>query len=517
MLEVVTKLAVGFSMANISQGIKPPQVIDMEEAVLGAALIDSNGLFEVIAVLRTPDAFYIEAHKYIYTAILSLFNGNEPVDLLTVSTRLKSLGKLELAGGDLYLIKLTQKISSSAHQEYHARIILQMYMKRMIIKFNAGVTALAYDDSTDVFDLIDRWAKEFDTIADVISVGRSTMQWKPALQELKLTVEMLSKNDDESRLVGVDTGFKRINQYTGGYRKQDLVIVAARPGMGKTAKVLKTAVANLKKEVPVGFISGEMSMNQLTARAFAIDTNFHLNQLMKYGFEKTEYFVTMNSHIERVQNWPLYVDDSGNMDITDVIIKAKDWYRKHKIEVLIIDYIQLMKDRSRKWNNRSDELMEISRRLKLLAKELNIPVIVLAQVNRECEKRGSSKRPLIQDIKDCGAIEQDADIIEFIYRPEYYKIDIDADDYDEKLKPLIAKGANTEINFAKYRGGAVNTTMLKWIGDKTKFIDVDDELDNKDADVHYLNYKPLPLANVNDAFDSYQSNNEIDDTNAIAF
>lgn len=466
-------------MEKIVKGLVPPQAIDMEQAVLGAALIDSNGLFDVIGVLKTPEAFYKEPHKHIYTAILSLFESNKPVDLLTVSDKLKSMGKLEAAGGDFYLIELSQKISSSAHSEYHARIILQKYIARSIIVFNSKITAAAYDDTTDVFELLARWSKEFDSVADLITVGRTTMQWKPSLQELKQTVEMLSRNDEASKLVGVDTGFKRINHFTGGYRKQDLVIIAARPGMGKTAKVLKTAVANLKADVPVGIISGEMSMAQLTARAFAIDTDFHLNQLMKYGFEKSEYFVTMNAHINRVENWPLHVDDSGNMDITDVIIKAKDWHRKHKIQVLIIDYIQLMKDRSKKWNSRSDELMDISRRLKLLAKELNIPVLVLAQVNRDCEKRGSNKRPVPSDIKDCGAIEQDADVIEFIYRPSEYDIEIDPNDYDDKLARLVEKGANAEIIFAKYRGGAKATTLLKWIGDKTKFVDVDDDAENK--------------------------------------
>jgi replicative DNA helicase len=491
---------------TLQRGLLPPAAIDIEQAVLGAAIIDSNGLFDIVKIIKTPDVFFKEEHRFIYEAILLLFNANEPVDILTVSAKLKGMKKLELAGGDYYIMQLTMKISSSAHSEFHARILLQKYMARNIITFNSKITAAAYDDSTDVFELIDRWAKEFDNIADLISTGRSTLPWKPSLQELKKTVEMLSRNDNESKLVGVDTGFKRINLYTGGYRKQDLVIVAARPGMGKTAKVLKTAVANLKKEVPVGFISGEMSMAQLTARAFAIDTNFHLNQLMKYGFEKTEYFVTMTAHINRVENWPLHVDDSGNMDITDIIIKAKDWYRKHKIQLLIIDYIQLMKDRSKKWNNRSDELMDISRRLKLLAKELNIPVIVLAQVNRECEKRGSSKRPLINDIKDCGAIEQDADIIEFIYRPEYYDITIDESDYDNKLKPLIRKGANTEIHFAKYRGGAVNTTMLKWIGDKTKFADVDDITDDSDDEqFEALNVTASP----SQAFDIPSTNDEV--------
>lgn len=499
---------------EINKGLIPPQAVDLEEAVLGAAMIDSSGLFDVVAVLRTPEVFYKENHQLIYAAILDLFHNNQPVDLLTVSARLKTMKKLDLAGGDLYLIQLTQKISSSAHSEFHARIVLQAYLKRMIIMFNSKITSMAYDESTDVFDLISKWSKEFDNIADVTSVGRVTTAWKPSLQLLKKTVEMLSNNDSENFLVGIDTGFKRINTYTGGYRKQDLIVLAARPGMGKTAKALKTVIANVKKNVPAGFISGEMSMPQLTARNVAIETNFHLNQLMKYGFEKSEYFVTLNAHISRIENWPLYVDDSGNMDITDVIIKAKDWKRKFDIQLLVIDYIQLMKDRSRKWNNRSDELMDISRRLKLLAKELDIPVIILAQVSRECEKRGSSKRPMIIDIKDCGAIEQDADIIEFIYRPEYYHIDINEDDYDDKLKPLIHKGANTEVIFAKYRGGAVNTTMLKWIGDKTKFVDVDDYED--DCGDEYVKHVEVPRVEPSSAFnESYQSYEEEDENHFI--
>lgn len=472
-----------------------PQALDLEDAVLGAAILDSNGLFDVVPVLQSPNCFYKPENKLIYEAVLNLFRKNEPIDLLTVSAALKSMGKLQEAGGDQYLIELTQKISSSAHSEFHARIVLQKAIARSIIAFNQQITHLAYDETTDVFELISKWSREFDKIGDMVSFGRSTLSWEKSLQELKKTVEMLSSADHDSSMVGIDTGFRRINQYTGGYRKQDLVILAARPGMGKTAKVLKTAVANIKKGVPLGFISGEMSMAQLTARAFAIDTYFHLNQLMKYGFEKPEYFATMSANVERMKQWPLYVDDSGNMDISDVIIKAKDWHRKHKIQLLIVDYIQLMKDRSKKWGNRSDELMEISRRLKLLAKELDIPVIALAQVSRECEKRGGFKRPLIIDIKDCGAIEQDADIVEFIYRPDYYGIDVNTVVTDPKLQDLVSKGANTEIIFAKYRGGAVNTTMLKWIGDKTKFIDVDDDAENGENDDEFVSViKPETVA-----------------------
>jgi len=219
----------------------------------------------------------------------------------------------------------------------------------------------------------------------------------------------------------------------------------------------------------------------LTARSVSIDSNFHLKQLIKTGFEKKEYFATLLGHTNRMKDYPLYIDDSGQTDINDIIITAKLWKRKHNIKVLIIDYIQLMNDRSIK-GSRENELSSISRRLKKLAKELEIPVVVLAQVNRECEKRGSSKRPFISDIKDCGSIEQDADIVEFIYRPGYYNIELDGDDY-EGMEHLIQAGANTEIIFAKYRAGSTGTTMLKWIGDKTKFADVEDQNDmNEEVD-----------------------------------
>jgi replicative DNA helicase len=280
--------------------------------------------------------------------------------------------------------------------------------------------------------------------------------------------------------------------------------------MGKTSLVLKMAIANAKKNVGVGFISMEMSMHQLTARAVAIDTNFHLKQLIKTGFEKPEYFSTLSDYTNRMKEYPLFIDDSGKTDITDVIITAKLWKRKYNIGVLIIDYIQLMGDRSIK-GTRENELSSISRRLKKLAKELDIPVIVLAQVNRECEKRGASKRPFISDIKDCGSIEQDADIINFIYRPDYYKIEMDPQEYDPSYSHLIEAGANTEIIFAKYRGGSTGTALLKWIGDKTKFIDVEDQSElDKDNDLVYDNSpENLPKINVNDAFALNNNNKEV--------
>ena len=495
-------------MENITKGFSVPQAVQLEDAVIGALMIDTKGVDEVLSVIHHSDVFYKYENKLIFEAIQSLYNLGNPVDLLTVSAELRKLGTFNQMGGDMYLMQLTQKVSSAAHSEYHSRILIQKFIARAIIAFSTKIVALANDETTDVFELMLRWQKEFDKVVDYTTTGRTTVTFSNSLDELKRSVELLTANKDEVKLVGVDTGFKNINKYTGGYRNQDLVIVAARPGMGKTSKVLKTAVVNARKGVGVGFISMEMSMHQLTARAVAIDTNFHLKQLIKSGFEKPEYFITLMHHTNRMKDYPLYIDDSGKTDITDVIITSKLWKRKYNIGMLVIDYIQLMGDRSMK-GSRENELSSISRRLKKLAKELDIPVIVLAQVNRECEKRGASKRPFISDIKDCGSIEQDADIVEFIYRPEYYKIDMDADDYDSSVAHMLYAGANTEIIFAKYRGGSTGTTLLKWVGDKTKFIDVDDAADMNE-DIETIE-RVLPKINPGEAFD------EVDKDNDIAF
>lgn len=461
---------------NLEKGLVLPQNIEIEKAVLSAMMISAEGLNDVLSVIGSPEVFYNDQHKAVCEAVMSLYVAGNPVDMLTVSAELKRLGQLERAGGDLNLIKLTQQINSAAHAEYHARILLQKHMARQVINFSTKIINVAYDDSTDIFELLQRWQKEFDNVMDFVNTGRTTMSFAAALQHLKEEVQLLTANKEEVKLVGVDTGFQNLNKYTGGYRPQDLVVVAARPGMGKTSYVLKCAVENLKKGNAVGFISLEMSIEQLTARAVAIDTNFHLKQLLKSGFEHVEYFNTYTMHQERMNSYAFVIDDSGKTDISDIVIMAKMWKRKNNIQLLIVDYLQLMTDRSVK-GNREGEIASISRRLKRLAKELNIPIMALSQLSRQVETRGHSKRPMLSDLRESGAIEQDADMVQFIYRPEYYKIDLDESDYDERSWQLIQSGANSEIIIAKYRGGSTNTAMLKWIGDKTKFVDVEDPSD----------------------------------------
>ena len=472
-----------------------PSAIDFERLVLGAMLVDGSANDDVFLLLKDKEVFCEPKNQLIFSAIETLYKSGKPVDVATVTHQLTSIGVIEKAGGAFEVIELTQRVSSSAHVEYHCQILLQMYIKRLVIMFNAKITALAYDDKTDVFDLLSRWQKEFDKVVDVTNKGRQTITFPEALRNLKKEIEILSNNTDDVSMIGIDTGFQRINKHTGGYRSQDLIILAARPGMGKTAKVIKTVVENVKQNNAVGFISLEMSIHQLTARVVAIDTDFHLKQLLKSGFEQVKYFNRFDEHYERMKDYKLFIDDSGNNDITDVVIIAKLWKRLFDIKLLVVDYLQLMSDKSVR-GNREQEISSISRRLKLLAKHLDIPVIALSQLSRSVETRGGSKRPLLSDLRESGSIEQDADIVEFIYRPEYYKLEMLEEDYEEEThKQCIRKGANTEIIIAKYRGGSVGVPLLRWVGDKTKFIDVEDSSES----LEYIDN--LPQISVGEAFD----------------
>lgn len=473
-----------------------PAAKEFETLVLGAMLVDGSANDDVFLLLKDKAIFSDPKNQTVFSAVELLYKAGKPIDVSTVTHELTSLGKLDLAGGAFYVIELMQRVSSSAHVEYHCQILLQMYIKRLVIMFNAKITALAYDTKTDVFDLLQRWQKEFDKVIDITNKGRQTISFPDALLNLKKEIEILSANTDDVSMIGIDTGFQRINKHTGGYRAQDLIILAARPGMGKTAKVIKTVVENVKQGNGVGFISLEMSIHQLTARVVAIDTDFHLKQLLKSGFEHVKYFNRYDEHYERMKDYKLFIDDSGNNDISDVVIVAKLWKRLFGIKLLVVDYLQLMSDKSVR-GNREQEISSISRRLKLLAKELEIPVIALSQLSRSVETRGGSKRPMLSDLRESGSIEQDADIVEFIYRPGYYKLDMLEDDYDEEMhKSCIRKGANTEIIIAKYRGGSVGVPLLKWVGDKTKFIDVDDDTETLD----YIDQ--MPMISTTDAFDT---------------
>ena len=490
---------------DLMQSKVPPQAPELEEAVLGAMMIDQKGLDEAFLILKTSDAFFVEKNKHIFEAISELYAEGVGVDLLTVSQRLRKMLRINEAGGDFYLMELCQKINSSAHIEYHSRILLQFYIKRQLIRESSLMLSKAYDHDKDSLELLQEWGAGLDTITEQSIHGKKIMSYSEGLDLVESRIEFLTHKDPEE-VTGAYTGFRIIDLFTGGYQPGELIVEAARPGMGKTAKMLKCALANAINGNAVGIISAEMSSYQLIARTVAIDTDFHLKQITKTGFEKPEYFISLSKHKGRMRNYPIYIDDTASPDIRNVQATLRMWVRKYGIKIAIIDYLQLLSDYS-KSGNREQEIASISRKLKGLAKELGIPIIALSQLSRAVEQRGSSKRPMLSDLRESGAIEQDADMVTFIYRPEYYGIEPDEE--------ILALGANTEIIFAKYRGGAPGQTIgLYWQGDKTKFMDPAEYREQQQRLEHMEreNGNSLPKPSAGEAFSGPMSANPDDDT-----
>ena len=439
--------------------MKMPYNKDLEETVIGALLTNADAAIEVMPILKDAKIFFDPKMQKIFKAIVSIYNANEKIDMLTVDDKLKNL-KLEVPTYDLVLI--CNKTGSSTHLEYHCRLLLQYYIKRSIIKKSQRNIQLAMDDSTDSLELLNSDAKGNDDINEIVFSGRKTKSYSESLKDNLKRVEMLS-NADEKKLTGVPTGFKVLDDFTGGWQPSDLIIIAARPGMGKTSLALKTLLECGLQNIPSAFFSLEMSTNQLTARHISINSNFHLSQIIRKGFEKPEYFTTLSEKIDTMQNFPIYIEDTPSMDIRDIVSKARILKRKYDIKILIVDYIQLVVDKT-KVNQREQEISSITRNLKLIAKELNIPVIALSQLNRSVETR-TDKHPKLSDLRESGAIEQDADIVTFLYRHEYYYPDSPLDDW------LVEKGANAEFSFAKYREGSLETIGIHFDGNKVKYSD----------------------------------------------
>ncbi|KAB5485304.1 MULTISPECIES: replicative DNA helicase [Flagellimonas] len=452
------------TLISLEKGKIPPQSVDLEEVVLGAMMIDKKGVDEVIDILH-PDVFYKDAHKYIYEAIFKLFESSEPVDLLTVSAQLKKEGRLEAVGGDFYLIKLTQKVASSAHIEFHARIILQKYIQRSLIKISSEIIEEAYSDSTDVFDLLDNAeAKLYEVTQGNLKRSAETAQ--NLVIQAKKKIEEISNKEG---LSGIPSGFDKLDKLTSGWQPSDLIIVAARPGMGKTALTLSMArnIA-VNSGNGVAFFSLEMSSVQLITRLISSETGLSSEKLRTGKLEKHEW-EQLNVKVKALEKAPLFIDDTPSLSIFDLRAKARRLASQHKIKLIIIDYLQLMTaGGSQKGGNREQEISTISRNLKALAKELDVPVIALSQLSRAVETRGGSKRPILSDLRESGAIEQDADIVSFIYRPEYYKID---EWDDEERTPTQGQA---EFIVAKHRNGGLDNIRLKFVGALGKFDNLDD-------------------------------------------
>ena len=447
------------SLYSLQKGKIPPQAVDLEEIVLGAMMIDKKGVDEVIDILHS-DAFYKDTHKAIFEAIISLFEKQEPIDLKTVSYQLKKDSNLSFVGGDVYLIGLTQKVSSSAHIEFHSRIILQKYIQRRLIEISNEIIENSYDETSDVFDLLDAAeSKIYDISQGNLKKNSQTAESLVSLAKTK--IEEISKKEG---LSGIPSGFHEIDKLTSGWQESDLIIVAARPGMGKTAFTLSMARnISVENNIPVAFFSLEMSAIQLITRLISSETGLNSEKLRTGKLEKFEW-EQLNVKVSNLESAPLYIDDTPSLSIFDLRAKARRLSSQYGIKLIVLDYLQLMTvGSSQKTGNREQEISTISRNLKALAKELEIPIIALSQLSRAVELRGGTKRPILSDLRESGAIEQDADIVSFLYRPEYYKID----EWDDEDRTPSAGQA--EFIVSKHRNGGLNSIKLKFVSSLGKF------------------------------------------------
>ena len=447
------------SVFSLQKGKLPPQAVDLEEVVLGAMMIDKKGVDEVIDILQ-PEAFYKESHQLIFNAIISLFEKQEPIDIKTVSFQLKKDGNLNSVGGDYYLIELSQKVSSSAHIEFHSRIILQKFIQRKLISISNDIIEDSYDETSDVFDLLDKAESKIYDISQR-NLKKNTQSAEDLVSAAKKKIEEISKKEG---LSGIASGFGEIDRLTSGWQPSDLIIVAARPGMGKTAFTLSMARnITVENNIPVAFFSLEMSAIQLITRLISSETGLNSEKLRTGKLEKFEWEL-LNVKVTNLENAPLYIDDTPSLSIFELRAKARRLSSQYGIKLIVVDYLQLMTlGSSQKSGNREQEISTISRNLKALAKELDIPIIALSQLSRAVELRGGTKRPILSDLRESGAIEQDADIVSFLYRPEYYKID---EWDDEERSPALGQA---EFIVAKHRNGGLSSIKLKFINSLGKF------------------------------------------------
>src|SRR5690554_1431606 len=448
---------------NNEMGKIPPQATDLEEAVLGALMLERDAVNEVIDILK-PETFYRENHQKIYSAIQEIFGRSEPIDILTVTAELRKRGELDLVGGAYYISFLTNRVASSANIVFHARIISQKHILRELIRISSTTIREAYAESTDVFDLLDRAERDLFTVAE----GNIRKDFSSMAEVIKASIagiEAASKNTDG--VSGVPTGFHALDKVTSGWQKSDMIVLAARPGMGKTAFVLSMA-RNMAVDfnIPVAIFSLEMASIQLVNRLISGETGIRGEKLRRGNLEEHE-FAQLHARIKKLSNAPIYIDDTPSLSVFELRAKARRLKQKHDIQCIIIDYLQLMTAGGDNQGNRVQEISMISRTIKTIAKELNIPIIALSQLSRAVETRGGDKKPMLSDLRESGAIEQDADIVSFIYRPEYYDIT-----QDEEGNSTQGIG---QIIIAKHRNGALDTVSLKFVKDFAKFDNLDME------------------------------------------
>lgn len=453
----------------------PPQALDLEEAVLGAMMIDKDACNIVIDILK-PECFYSDIHRKIYEAIIELYRKMQPIDMLTVKNELTRRKELDEIGGPAFLAKLTTRVASSAHVEIHSRIIMQKYIQRELIRISNDIQRRAYDDQEDVDDLLD----ESQNLLFNLSYGSVRREAQPIDNIIHQAIEQIKEaSNREDKLSGIPSGFVDLDRITSGWQNSDLIIIAARPSMGKTAFVLSMARnMAVEHDKAVAIFSLEMSSVQLVNRLISAETEIESSKI-RTGTLSNEEWLRLENKIKSLEKAKIFIDDTPAISISALRAKARRLVAQYGVKIIIIDYLQLMtghiNDKSQ--GTREQEVSAISRSLKSLAKDLNIPIIALSQLNRSVEMRSGIKRPHLSDLRESGAIEQDADIVIFIHRPEKYGID--------EEDGISTKGL-AQIIIAKHRNGAVTDVKLRFQETFAKFIDYDEFDDNNESHVSHL-------------------------------
>ncbi len=450
----------------IEGGKLQPQATDLEEAVLGALMLEKNAITIISDILR-PESFYKESHVIIFQTIRDLFSNAQPIDILTVTSELRKRGQLDIVGGAYFITMLTNRVASAANIEYHARIIAQKFIQRELIRISSEIQRESFEEGTDAFELLDSAEKKLFEVSQG-NIKRDYKQMNYVIKEAIREIESLK--DKEGGLTGIPSGFTKLDRITSGFQKSDLIILAARPGMGKTALALTLARnASLSAETPraVAIFSLEMSSKQLVTRMISGEAEITGDKLRKGTLAEHEW-QQLNSKIARLNEAPIFIDDTPSLSIFELRSKCRRLKEQNNIDMIVIDYLQLMRgdDSNNKNGNREQEVSYISRSLKALAKELDVPVIALAQLSRASEKRGTAAIPMLSDLRESGSIEQDADMVMFIYRPEYYQI------------TAFEDGSSTfgiaELHIAKHRNGALDKVRMRFVHEFTKFKDITD-------------------------------------------
>ncbi len=456
---------------KIDFGRVPPQAVELESSVLGALMLERDA-FSIVSEILKPECFYKEAHEKIYKAIVDLATKEEPVDLYTVTEQLRKNDHLEEIGGPSYIAMLTSNIASAAHLEYHSKIIAQKYVARELIRISTDIQTKAFDEKMDVDDLMQQAEGAIFEVSQRNN-KRDVQQIDPVIKEAIARIQAAAERKEG--LSGISSGFYALDKITSGWQRSDLVIIAARPAMGKTAFVLSMA-KNIAVDngVPCAVFSLEMSNVQLVNRMIVNVCQIPADKIKNGRLDNYEW-KQLDMKIKSLEGAPVYIDDTPSLSILEFRTKARRLVRDHGVQIIIIDYLQLMNAQGMSFFSREGEVSLISRSLKGLAKELDIPIIALSQLNRGVENRGAQntvdgKKPQLSDLRESGAIEQDADMVCFIHRPEYYKI------YQDPTSGKDLRGV-AQIIIAKHRNGATGDVDLKFRGEYAKFMNLDDDVD----------------------------------------